>query len=497
MNLIRKIINWIKRLFQKFFKNKKKNSNNHNIIENNKKIKSNKVNMNTFDETLPGYLIIGNKEKDKLLYTIAIMKNFLEENNEKLKEKDENELIKLIKTKKNFNSDEKLSMKQIEHLVSDFDTIEKKEILDKYDTLIKRDNEFKVHLKEIEKTEELIKKHDISIMVENAIYHEISNIENDKLLMDNACVKVDNFNKLISSYIDNVDKYFLKDVMNDYNKINYVTVASKMIDNGYSRFKKLEDDYKNHRYNKYYYEREVNQLKQEMNKIKNIKNKKEVNDHIIKLRKELYTKSKDKYDLLYNNEAFMNLEKECDNLIDKLNTKVVDIKKEETPEEVKEDNLEKNKYLENIIKRFQDLELARRIILMNQISDDELKNKNDITLFIEKMYQKFNVGQPLEFNFERNKTKTELVVLFNDINKISSLINKEPYVVVEHINFKMDELIEAVDFKNQELANLLKINKITISEENTITDKINILQEQNGIKKEKVRVLKKNNKSEE
>ena len=110
--------------------------------------------------------------------------------------------------------------------------------------------------------------------------------------------------------------------------MNYVTITTVFIDQEYEKIKKLQDDFKSHRYNKYYYEREINQIKQELNKIKNLKNRKDVNDSINNLKKELLTKSKDKYDILYNNEVFMNLEKECDNLLDKINAKVVDIKKE-------------------------------------------------------------------------------------------------------------------------------------------------------------------------
>jgi hypothetical protein len=496
MTIIRKIINWFKRLFQKLFKKKKTKNSKESYVIKNKKNKKYKFNNNTFEEEIPSYFIISNNEKEKLLYGLAIMKNFLQENSDKIREKEEKELISFIKNKSNKDIELKedfLSLKEVESLVNNLDLEEKEVILDKYDNIIKREKDFKIHLNEIDKTIDLIKKNDISIMIENNIYQEISNIENDKQLMDNTCVKIDNFNKLVHSYINDADKLFIDKVIREYNKVNYVTVASVIIDNNYDNFKKLEDDFRNHRYNKYYYEREVNKIKQELNRIKNLKNKKEVNDHIINLRKELYTKSKDKYDLLYNNEVFMNFEKECDNLLDKLNTKVVDIKKEKV--EVQEDNKidEKNKYLQNILLRFEDLELARQLILFNQTRDNELLNKEDIGLYVDKIYEKFNNGQEVNFNFNRNKTKTELVILFNDINKVSSLITKEPYIMVEHINFKMDDLVEAVDIKNTELSSLLKINNIKVNEENTITDKLDLLQENSNKKKKNEHVLKKTN----
>ena len=71
-------------------------------------------------------------------------------------------------------------------------------------------------------------------------------------------------------------------------------------------------------------------------------------------------------------EIFLNLDKTCEELLYKVNRKVVDIKKitkKDSKEEVKKnDDKDKEKeqeleWQEKIIKRFQDLELARKLIL--------------------------------------------------------------------------------------------------------------------------------------
>ena len=456
MTIIKRFINWIISLFRRLFKVNKKNKN--KVISkkkiNNKK-KNNQANINPlFNESLPSYMIINNKEKEKLLYSISLMIALLNETNIKKKEIEEAKLFKLIKEKYNISVTEIISQRQLETLIKEIKQEDKEEIINQYQINVKKDNDFKVHIEEIEKIVSLIKQKDLSIIDEIEIENEIDQVVNDKNLTDTYEEKIDYFNKNVCNIIDNVDKDFLSEVKKEYNTINYVTVSTLFIDKEYEKFNKLQDDFKHHRYNRFYYEREIKKLKQELNKIKNLKNNKEVNEHIEKLRKELYTKSKDKYDLLYNNEIFMNFNKECDNLLDKINTKVVDIKKEKEKVEVPKEEEKKNKYLENILKRFQDMSLARRIILLSQMEDQELINDPNYD-FAHEIIKKYNNGLNEEFNFDRNKKKTELVILFNELNLAINKINKEPIINVDHINFRMNDLTEAVEVKKNELGKLL------------------------------------------
>lgn len=480
MALLKRIISWLINLFKSLFKKKKSNKKVKKIKLDKKdiKVKKDKAGNFIFDEDLPGYMYVDQNEKDMLLYSISILKNFLEEANTKRREKEEKEFIKVLNDKYDIKIKEINNKKELETVIEKLNIEDKKEIINSYTKIEKREEDFKVKIKEIDKVIERIENEDISIIEKNEIEREISNIENDKNITDNLEVKVDYFNKNVYDIIDNIDEEFIKNVVTEYKKVNYVTVSTMIIDKSYERFRKLQEDFKNHRYNKFYYEREINKLKHELKELRNLKNNKQVSEHIEKLRNELFTKSKDKYDLLYNNEIFMNFNKECDLLLDKINARVVDIKKEENKELEKEE-IKKREKLEKILKRFQDMELARKIILLTKQQDDDLIKVNE-DFFIDNIYRKYNEGIKEEYNFERNKQKTELVILYNEINMVLNKNNKEPVITLDHINFKMDDLLEAVEVKKESLDKIH--NKEDNIESIKTSEKINLLMPKENVK---------------
>ena len=473
MTIIKKIINWIINLFRKLFgvKKKKTRVNSPMFSSSKKDNKQKEINV-SFNDTMPSYMVINDTSKEKLLYSIALMKNIIEENHNNIIEQAEKELLESIKSNEkanltNSSLEERLSYSKLDYIIKDFDKEEKKEIIDKYQIIKKREEEFKVHLEDIDRVVDLIKNNDISIVTENEIDREVNNILNDKNLTNDLEDKTDNFTKKVRDIYDNVDDKLLSDVVKEYKKVNYVTLTTTIIDKNYEQFKKLEEDFKNHRYNKYYYEREINRIKREINKVKNLKNNKEVNDHIMSLQKELYTKSKDKYDLLYNNEVFTNVLKECDNLLEKINAKVVDINKEKEIIEESEEKKRKQKYVENILLRFQDMEHARALIRKALEEDPSLMYPGDLEKTIEAIYERFNNGIEDDFNFLKNKERTEYVILYNDLNRIISTQKKEEYYTIDHINFKLEDLAEAVEVKMDEVNGIMK--KKNIYYDDTVT----------------------------
>ncbi len=465
MTIIKRFVNWLINLLKKIFGIKK---NNNHAKEKNKEKKYNNQIKNganiffTSNDSLPSYMITSNNNKEILINSINLMINNLLDSNIKKIDSEEKKLVKLIKDKYDINVTGIINLDNLKLFINHLDEEKKLDIINKYQVIHKNDEDFKVHVEEINKVVEMIRQKDISILEENAINDEINTINNDKDITNNTIDKIDYFNKHVIELIDNVDKYFIKEVVKEYQKVNYITVATMIIDKSYVKFKQLQDDYHHHRYNRNYYEREINKLKNELNQIKDLKNRKEIALHIEILRKELYTKSKDKYDLLYNNEVFMEFDKECDILLDKINAKVVDIKKEKI-EEKKDD---KNKYLENILLRFKDMELAREIILLSQQNNNEIL-ANDEKLFIFNILNKYDDTVNQQFNFERNKKKTELVIRYNELNMAICNIKKEPYILISHINFRMEDLIEAVEAKEIELNRLMnKDSEDIIKKEN-------------------------------
>ncbi len=455
IELIKRFIKWlielIKRLFIKEKKKKKKTRNSHGqeVIKSKKMV----ANINgIFDSTLPVYMIISENEKEKLIYNIGLLKNVLLEKSNKIKELEEKELTNLIEDKCGIKVSDLIDDKYIDNIVKDLNPEDKRIIVNKYHDIANKDIEIKKHINEIDKTIKMIKENNISVITENEIEREISNVVNDKNI-DDVDQKIDNFNTKVFNIIEDFDKDFINEVVKEYKTANFVTIATTIIDKNYERFKKLEEDFKNHRFNKYYYEREINKIKHELDEIKNLKNKKEVSSHIEKLKKELYTKSKDKYDLLYNNEVFIDVNKKCDMLLEKINTKVIDIKKEEKKEEtfkVKEEKEEEQNY-ENILLRFQDLNLSQKLILIHKEIQLDKMNNAHINSYLDDVYNEFLRGIEGPFNYESNRVKTELVNLFNDLDGIIARKEKRAPIVLEHSNFLMSDLIEGAIVRKEKI----------------------------------------------
>ena len=272
---------------------------------------------------------------------------------------------------------------------------------------------------------------------------------------DNLIKKITEYKKNTTYVLENVNKNIIDEVLKRYKKINYITITTMLIDEVITNLNRINDNYLHHRYNKSYYEREINNIKKQIKDLRMLKNNPIVNNEIIKLRRELFTKSKDKYDILYNNEIFMNIDKQCDDLINKVNTKVIDIKKNINEEKISK----RDEYLKNILLRFQDLSKSYEII-ENHLMEIKLTNFKEIIDYINNLYSEYLIGIKNQYNFSRNKDKTELVILFNGLNKVIDEINKIDFMPMMHINFKMNDLIDAV---------IVKMNELTL----IITEKYN------------------------
>ena len=302
---------------------------------------------------------------------------------------------------------------------------EKKALIDKIKELYKEDNIVKI-----------IKENDISIIQKRSINE----------LCDNKKIDVNNFYKNLEEIIEKTNNDLLLQTKSEYQKINYLTISLELIEEILYKISTIENDYKNHKYNIYYYERKMDLIKEESISLKNMKNKPEVTLEILKLRKDLFSKSKDIYDILYSNEIFLYINKKCDDLINKVNAKVVDINKESKYNYQKE-------YLHNVILRFEDIKLSRELIQSRSMN---IKNDSDIKKCVEELYNMFTIGLSDNFNFKKNKAKTELVILFNGINKFICTHKREKYILIEHINFRIKDLLEAITAKKNELSSILK-----------------------------------------
>jgi len=304
----------------------------------------------------------------------------------------------------------------------------------------------------------------------------------------------DNINEILENFDNNIkDK-----VKREYEQVNFVTISTLLLDETIEEINKLMDDYKHHKYNKYYYDRELNKIKERINNLKKLYDSARVREELLELRKNLYTKSKDKYDLLYNDEVLINLNNQCNELLDKVNKRIIDLKKEKVKEkknikdEIREDKRKEIEYYENILKRFKDLELARKILMFKNLEEMDVSNIKNLMQTLNKTYYDFISEEKGVFNFERNKTKTELVSLYNNLNRINGLLTNDEYVFIDHINYRMDDLLEATINKKKELESFLESKYQYKSEEHEesilVDNKLSILKEKED-KKDDAKVL--------
>jgi hypothetical protein len=304
--------------------------------------------------------------------------------------------------------------------------------------------------------------------------------------------------------LENYDKNIKEKTKKEYKEVNYVTLTTLLLDETEIEIKKLEDDFHHHRHNKYYYERELAKIKERLESIRKLRDNDSVQEEIMLLRKELYTKSKDKYDLLYNDEVFFKFQKNCDDLLKKVNRRIIDLKKEkeekekdnkekkdkiekkreeqqEKKKEKKEKNEEDKELLENILKRFQDMALARQILLATGMRDKEIVDEKGLIEHIDRLYLEFISGERCKFNYERNKSRLELVKLLNGLGHVQSILTHKEFIPFEHINFSMIDLIDYVEVQKEGIDDILIRRPNRPKEENElsilVSNKLNILKE--------------------
>ena len=443
MKIIKKIIIWLINLLKKIFGYKKV----HNKLKSSFNNKSNKhyfkeykINNNSVNNPLPLYLFINESQKDMLLKKIRLIEEKLEN--------ESNDIIDKIK-------------------------------------------------KEITSSK-------ISFYQNELISEKIENILQDKKSMIDTKEKIVTLDKEIIDILENYDKNIKEKTKREYGVVNYVTLTTLLLDETNLEIKNLKEDFHHHKYNKHYYEKEIKKIKSRIDYLKSIMGNESVKKEIEELKKDLYTKRYDKYDLLYNEEAFLGLDKICDDLLKKVNKRVIDLKKEKEDKKVvkEEKNNDKDKrkhekeFLENILKRFQDIELARKILLLSQNNEKEINNPKELLSYTNSIYLEFIAGEKFKFNYERNKTKLEIVKLINNMGKMNSIFDKQEYVLLEHINYSMSDLVTFALDEKEKLDNVME-EKFNYQKEKDelnilVQNKLNLIAEKE-IEKEKGHILVKTN----
>lgn len=304
----------------------------------------------------------------------------------------------------------------------------------------------------------------------------------------------DNITNLFDENLKDYEKHIIKKAYYEHEKVNYVIVTSMLIDELYSELEKAHDNYQKKRYSKKDFIDKVREIEKKLERLEKINNREEVQKEIELLRSDLYTKRKDKYDLLYNKEVFVNIEKQCDEIIKQVEinekkAKEVKIEKQKNEEKIKQEEVQKEKKKkdlekqkeeleeekiceENILKRFMDLELARQILGIREVEKLKKFKKENIIEETLNSYQEFLIGDNHEFNFVRNKIKLEVAKLYNDTLRNICILEEAPFIPVEHINIKLSDMVEETLNNQQRLNNLLVEKKKVNVEETEVSLKV-------------------------
>ena len=302
---------------------------------------------------------------------------------------------------------------------------------------------------------------DIKEVLTTAIKDEEIHIDTDQKIR-NIQKEID---KVLDKKINKHDKDIIEKAYYKYEKVNYVVATTMEIEELEEDIKDLQDSLERGLHKKDYYLDKVKEIEKKINRLRKINKNPKVYDELERLKEDFYTKSIDKYDLLYTKEVFINLDKQCENIIDIINNKE---KEEDKDEKTRKDKIqeerqkrelereeerklkeqererrqrEKEEREDNIIKRYFDLKISNSILLTNLLIHRE-RMKSGIVKTLEEDYDDYLQGETNNFNFDRNKQKTEVCKLYNNLLEVLCTEQKAPFEPVNHINYQYQKLLE-------------------------------------------------------
>ena len=302
---------------------------------------------------------------------------------------------------------------------------------------------------------------DIKEVLTTAIKDEEIHIDTDQKIR-NIQKEID---KVLDKKINKHDKDIIEKAYYKYEKVNYVVATTMEIEELEDEIKDLQDSLERGLHKKDYYLDKVKEIEKKINRLRKINKNPKVYDELERLKEDFYTKSIDKYDLLYTKEVFINLDKQCENIIDIINNKE---KEEDKEEKARKDKIqeerqkrelereeerklreqerdrrqrEKEEREDNIIKRYLDLKISNSILLTNLLIHRE-RMKSGIVKTLEEDYDDYLQGETNIFNFDRNKQKTEVCKLYNNLLEVLCNEQKAPFEPVSHINYQYQKLLE-------------------------------------------------------
>ena len=324
-------------------------------------------------------------------------------------------------------------------------------------------------IKKIDEIKEVVNK-DLTVMQTEEIKEILHESIKDPEVSVTKEEKIDKIKKDINEVVDNkLDKHekdLIEKACEKYEKVNYVIATTVEIEEIEKDLKDLADEIKVNNHKKSYYVDKINEIKKKIERLQKINKIPSVYEELERLKEDFYTKEHDKYDLLYNKEVFINLDQQCDELLETIETRekeqeVIKVEQKEAREERKREEhqkrveqeqqreeererrqAEKDEYIDNIIKRYRDLKIAADLISTGIIFHALRKKNKSIVQVLQDDYDDFLRGEDAPFEFDRNRRKTEVSVLYNNLLETLTGYQGLPFEPVMHINYPYQNLLE-------------------------------------------------------
>jgi len=324
-------------------------------------------------------------------------------------------------------------------------------------------------IKKIDEIKEVVKK-DLTVMQTEEIKQILQESIKDPEVSITKEEKIDkiknDINKVVDNELDKHEKDLIEKACEKYEKVNYVIATTVEIEEIENELKDLADEIKINNHKKNYYVDKINEIKKKIERLQKINKMPSVYEELERLKEDFYTKGHDKYDLLYNKEVFINLDQQCDELLDLIETrekeeqnekeeqqvrreeqakeekKEQEQREEKREEEREERRKEREEYIDNIIKRYRDLKISADLISTGIIFHAIRRKNKSIVQVLQDEYEAFLNGEDTPFEFDRNKKKTEVAILYNNLLETLSGYQGLPFEPVLHINYPYQNLLE-------------------------------------------------------
>lgn len=245
---------------------------------------------------------------------------------------------------------------------------------------------------------------------------------------------------VLNEKLTKTEKNAIEKAYSKYDKVDYVIMTTVLIDDLKNRLDKAKEDYSLNKISIQEYRNRIKSIKESIEELGNINNKPYVREEIKRLREDIYTKKNDKYDILFNDNLFYELEKECEHLEKKTIKKEIEVEIDERVETEKKKKEEQKKIEEKKKREEEKLILKKK---RKELEEQSLIVK--LMQYYNEIYTNTLGGEKNINNKKDNKVEARMLIkgIIGDVESKSLDLPEDP------IQREMAEKAMYVDAKNK------------------------------------------------